>query len=222
MTMKDRLPLVADLLMEAAHADNRLHGEEKDAVKRLLCGILEVPSLPMDLAFHIDEFNAEGLRSRPRDQGVRVRSTRAEEAAAGADRRGARGGRRDRLRRGRAPARGGRGAGPARRRASRIWSSTSSRRSISATISIACATAESVRRSSTVPLLPACRAASRRRRRPEQQAARDQADHAGDERRQQDAELGDLDQRPRRERQGRDEQRHREADAGDQANHQDA
>ena len=53
MTMKDRLPLVADLLMEAAHADSRLDGLEKDAVKSLLCGILEVPTLPMDLAFHM-------------------------------------------------------------------------------------------------------------------------------------------------------------------------
>src|SRR4029079_205207 len=35
--------------------------EEKDAVKRLLCGILEVPNLPMDLAFHIDEFDAKGF-----------------------------------------------------------------------------------------------------------------------------------------------------------------
>ena len=61
MTMKDRLPFVADLLMEAAHADDRLAGEEKDAVKSLLCGILEVPSLPMDLAFHIDEFDAKGF-----------------------------------------------------------------------------------------------------------------------------------------------------------------
>jgi uncharacterized tellurite resistance protein B-like protein len=59
MTMKDRLPLVADLLMEAAHADDRLHGEEKDAVKRLLCDILEVQALPMDLDFHINEFDAK-------------------------------------------------------------------------------------------------------------------------------------------------------------------
>jgi len=65
MSMKDRLPFVADLLMEAAHADDRLHGDEKDAVKRLLCGILEVPSLPMDLAFHIDEFKAEGFDRGP-------------------------------------------------------------------------------------------------------------------------------------------------------------
>jgi uncharacterized tellurite resistance protein B-like protein len=61
MTMKDRLPLVADLLMEAAYADARLDGEEKDAVKELLCGVLEVQALPMDLAFHIDEFDAKGF-----------------------------------------------------------------------------------------------------------------------------------------------------------------
>jgi uncharacterized tellurite resistance protein B-like protein len=61
MTMKDRLPLVADLLMDAAHADDRLDGEEKDTVKSLLCGILEVQSLPMDLAFRIDEFDARGF-----------------------------------------------------------------------------------------------------------------------------------------------------------------
>src|SRR5688572_25955241 len=58
MTMKDRLPLVADLLMEAAHADKRLHGDEKDAVRRLLREILEVQALPMDVDFHIDEFDA--------------------------------------------------------------------------------------------------------------------------------------------------------------------
>lgn len=59
MTMKDRLPLVADLLMEAAYADDRLEGDEKDAVKRLLREILEVGSLPMDLEFRIDEFDPE-------------------------------------------------------------------------------------------------------------------------------------------------------------------
>src|SRR5262245_17396393 len=61
MTRKDRLPFVADLLMEAAYADNRLHGEEKDAVKRLLCQILEVPSLPMDLDFRINEFEGKSF-----------------------------------------------------------------------------------------------------------------------------------------------------------------
>ena len=73
MTRKDRLPFVADLLMEAAHADDRLHGEEKDAVKRLLCDILEVPSLPMDLAFHIDEFDAEKF-----DRGASVKAFSAD------------------------------------------------------------------------------------------------------------------------------------------------
>jgi uncharacterized tellurite resistance protein B-like protein len=57
--MKDRLPLVADLLMDAAHADSTLAGEEKAAVKRLLRDILEEPALPMDLDFHIDEFSPQ-------------------------------------------------------------------------------------------------------------------------------------------------------------------
>ena len=61
MTMKDRLPLVADLLMDAAHADDRLEGEETETVKQLLAGILEVSNLPMDLAFRIDEFDAKGF-----------------------------------------------------------------------------------------------------------------------------------------------------------------
>ena len=66
MTMKDRLPLVADLLMEAAHADNRLARRGEGRRQRLLCGILEVQALPMDLAFHIDEFDAKGFdRARP-------------------------------------------------------------------------------------------------------------------------------------------------------------
>jgi uncharacterized tellurite resistance protein B-like protein len=57
--MKDRMPLVADLLMDAAHADNQLQGEEKAAVRRLLCEVLDVPSLPMDLDFHLAEFTPE-------------------------------------------------------------------------------------------------------------------------------------------------------------------
>lgn len=57
--MKDRLPLVADLLMDAAHADETLEGTEKAAVKRLLREILESPTLPMDLDFRIEEFAPE-------------------------------------------------------------------------------------------------------------------------------------------------------------------
>jgi hypothetical protein len=59
MTMKDRLPLVADLLMDAAFADGRLAGEEKETVRRLLREILETPTLPMDVSFRIDEFDRE-------------------------------------------------------------------------------------------------------------------------------------------------------------------
>jgi uncharacterized tellurite resistance protein B-like protein len=57
MTMKDRLPLVADLLMDAAYADERLEGEEKPMVKRLLREILDLPTLPMDIDFRVDEFD---------------------------------------------------------------------------------------------------------------------------------------------------------------------
>ena len=57
--MKDRLPLVADLLMDAAHADSALEGTEKAAVKRLLRELLESPTLPMDLDFRIEEFAPE-------------------------------------------------------------------------------------------------------------------------------------------------------------------
>jgi tellurite resistance protein len=54
--LPDRLPLLADLLMDAAYADDHLEGEEKMAVKRLLREILDAQTLPMDLDFRIDEF----------------------------------------------------------------------------------------------------------------------------------------------------------------------
>jgi len=50
------MPLVADLLMDAAFADQRLEGEEKATVRRILSELLGAPSLPMDLAFRVDEF----------------------------------------------------------------------------------------------------------------------------------------------------------------------
>jgi uncharacterized tellurite resistance protein B-like protein len=58
---KDRLPLVADLLMDAAYADQRLHGEEKVLVRKLLRELLDAPALPMDLDFRIDEFSTDGF-----------------------------------------------------------------------------------------------------------------------------------------------------------------
>src|SRR5436190_145698 len=54
--VKDRLPLVADLLMDAAHADARLEGEEKKTVRRLLRELLGAPALPIDLDFRVEEF----------------------------------------------------------------------------------------------------------------------------------------------------------------------
>jgi uncharacterized tellurite resistance protein B-like protein len=59
--MKDRIPLVADILMGAAHADSHFHGEEKNAVRRLLRQVLGGEALPMDLEFRIDEFDAAGF-----------------------------------------------------------------------------------------------------------------------------------------------------------------
>ena len=56
--MKDRIPIVADILMGAAHADAHLHGEEKAAVRRLLRQVLGGEALPMDLEFRVDEFDA--------------------------------------------------------------------------------------------------------------------------------------------------------------------
>jgi uncharacterized tellurite resistance protein B-like protein len=53
----DRLPLIADLLMDAAHADRQLDGDEKTAVRRLLREVMGADVLPMDLDFRIDEFS---------------------------------------------------------------------------------------------------------------------------------------------------------------------
>jgi uncharacterized tellurite resistance protein B-like protein len=57
MEMKDRLPLVADLLMDAAYADRRLAGDEREAVRHILRELLDATALPMDLDFRIDEFD---------------------------------------------------------------------------------------------------------------------------------------------------------------------
>jgi uncharacterized tellurite resistance protein B-like protein len=55
--MKDRIDLIADILMSAAYADGRLVGEEKLAIAKLLREILGVAKLPMDLEFRIQEFS---------------------------------------------------------------------------------------------------------------------------------------------------------------------
>jgi uncharacterized tellurite resistance protein B-like protein len=59
--MRDRIAIVADLLMGAAHADGRLEGQEEATVKRMLREIMGVHTLPMDLEFRLAEFKPEAL-----------------------------------------------------------------------------------------------------------------------------------------------------------------
>jgi uncharacterized tellurite resistance protein B-like protein len=59
--MKDRIGLVTKLLMGAAYADQHLEGKEKDAIRKLLLGVLGDSSLPMDVEFVLDEFDPESL-----------------------------------------------------------------------------------------------------------------------------------------------------------------
>ena len=55
--MKDRIFILADLLMAGAHADATLAGAEKTRVRRLLRDVLGTATLPLDLDFRIDEFD---------------------------------------------------------------------------------------------------------------------------------------------------------------------
>jgi hypothetical protein len=59
--MKDRIFVVADLMMGAAYADAKLEGAEKATIRKLLREILAVASLPMDLDVHIDSWKPEGF-----------------------------------------------------------------------------------------------------------------------------------------------------------------
>jgi hypothetical protein len=57
--MKDRITIVADLLMAGAHADAELKGEEQAVVRHLLREILAVKALPPDLDKRIDAFDPD-------------------------------------------------------------------------------------------------------------------------------------------------------------------
>ena len=61
---KDRIDLVADILMAAAHSDGHLEGIEKATVTRHLREMLGVPALPMDLSFRINDFSMEAFNMR--------------------------------------------------------------------------------------------------------------------------------------------------------------
>ncbi|HEY0713927.1 MAG TPA: TerB family tellurite resistance protein [Polyangia bacterium] len=59
--MKERIHLVADLLMGAAHADGRLEGNESATVKRILRELLNTRALPIDLSFRIEDFDPKSI-----------------------------------------------------------------------------------------------------------------------------------------------------------------
>ena len=57
--MRDRIDIVADLLMAGAHADARLVGEEKAVVRHLLREILGARALPPELDTRIEQFQPQ-------------------------------------------------------------------------------------------------------------------------------------------------------------------
>lgn len=59
--MKDRIELVADILMGAAYTDNHLHGDEKETIKDLLAGMLTEASLPVNLTARIEAFSPKSF-----------------------------------------------------------------------------------------------------------------------------------------------------------------
>jgi uncharacterized tellurite resistance protein B-like protein len=59
--MEDRIFIIADLLMGAAHADQHLTGQEKAQVRKLLREVLGTTSLPLDLDFRIEEFDPKAF-----------------------------------------------------------------------------------------------------------------------------------------------------------------
>jgi uncharacterized tellurite resistance protein B-like protein len=56
-TMSMRNELIADLLMGAAFADNRLDGREYAAVKKLLAEVVDAEELPADMEARLKAFN---------------------------------------------------------------------------------------------------------------------------------------------------------------------
>lgn len=57
--IEDRIGLIADLLLGAVYADERLDGEEERAVRKLLRGLLRTPTLPDELEQRLAAFRAE-------------------------------------------------------------------------------------------------------------------------------------------------------------------
>jgi uncharacterized tellurite resistance protein B-like protein len=57
----DRLLLITDLLLGAAHADARLEGVERAAVRRLLQDLLGAGELPAEVGARVERFSGEGF-----------------------------------------------------------------------------------------------------------------------------------------------------------------
>ena len=59
MKIRDRIGIIADLLLGAVHADRRFQAVEREAVERLLADLLLTGSLPATLKDRIDAFDPE-------------------------------------------------------------------------------------------------------------------------------------------------------------------
>lgn len=56
---RDRILVITDLLLGAAHADSRLDGSERAAVRKLLQEVLGVEKLPPEVESRIEEFTGD-------------------------------------------------------------------------------------------------------------------------------------------------------------------
>lgn len=58
---KHLVPFVADVLMGAAYADDRLHGQEALTIRSKLAKLLDVDVIPADLEERLKQFNPGGF-----------------------------------------------------------------------------------------------------------------------------------------------------------------
>lgn len=59
--VQDRIALIADVLLGAVYADEKLDGEEEKAVRKLLRGLLRTPTLPDELEQRLTMFRADNF-----------------------------------------------------------------------------------------------------------------------------------------------------------------
>jgi len=61
MSLDSRYLTIADLLLGAVYADDRLDGAEDEAVRKLLCKVVGSDELPIELEARIENFEADGF-----------------------------------------------------------------------------------------------------------------------------------------------------------------